>query len=294
MREDERFEAEFYAYLRRLGQADEGWNREVLSHYVVYFARCKRVLDVGCGEGQFLELLRAEGVDAAGIDVDQGMVARCHQKGLDVTKADLFEYLPQHQGEFDGIFCSNLIEHLSAQEAIRFTQLACGSLRAGGVFLVATPNPASLIVHLHEFWRDVTHVRLYAPHLLEFLLFQAGFREIVSGENPRTRWTPPPELQAVPRLLEGFLPGDTPGQWGRAFEDRSFQDRRPVWRRLAFLLRRRLARFLVQTVLFEEFDLLSRMRRVERALYASQTSLLLAPREIFARGVKPALSSEMV
>ncbi|HHS97027.1 MAG TPA: class I SAM-dependent methyltransferase [Chloroflexi bacterium] len=295
MEKGNRLEGEFYTYLNQMGHVDREWNENVLAYYVPFFSRCGRVLDIGCGEGQFLELLGAEGIDAQGLDIDPGMVERCRQKGLDVVEADLFDYLPRHRETFDGIFCSNLIEHLSAEEAVQFVRLAFDALQEGGVFLIATPNPASLIVHLHEFWRDATHVRPYARHLLEFLLFQAGFREITSGENPRTVWTPSPELQAVPSVLKDLLPRSL-DEWRTLMRaEAPLPSPRSFWRRPIVRLRRRAARFLVRTVMFEEFAalnhalsaLLSNVQQIERALYSAWANLLLIPREIFAKGIKP-------
>jgi SAM-dependent methyltransferase len=182
-------EGDFYAFMHSLDQVDETLNREALAYYVSFFAQCSCVLDVGCGEGQFIELLQAEGVEAVGIDRDARMVETCREKGLNVVLADLFDYLPQHEGQFDGIFSSNLIEHLARKDAIRFIERAFKALPIGGRLLIATPNPASPIVHLYEFWRDATHIRLYNDSLLEFLFHWAGFETIESGENPRTSWT---------------------------------------------------------------------------------------------------------
>ncbi|HSR29852.1 MAG TPA: methyltransferase domain-containing protein [Anaerolineae bacterium] len=304
-------EGEFYNYMHALDQVDETWNREVLGYYVSFFSQCSRVLDVGCGEGQFIELLQAEGVDAVGVDLDARMVEVCRQKGLDVVAADLFHYLPQHQGQFDGIFSSNLIEHLSAQDAVRFVRTAFEALRPGGRFLIATPNPASPIVHLHEFWRDATHIRLYTDSLLGFLFQWAGFEAIETGENPQTSWTPPEEMREVPQLLNKISAHRQRAQWNLALPqlaESGLEDEVSSWRRLVFSTRRRLARFLAQTVLFEEFaalnttlsvkfaelaGLTATMQRIEQALYESQNGNLTRPREIFARGFRsPAVSEE--
>ncbi|MFW6116359.1 MAG: class I SAM-dependent methyltransferase [bacterium] len=299
MRQDQGLEADFYEYMHQLGQTDQDWNRTVLEFYVQYFASCHQVLDVGCGEGQFIELLDARGVSCAGIDIDPQMAKSCRLKGLEVIQANLFDYLPKHPAEFDGIFSSNLIEHLSAADAFRFGELALKSLSPGGVFLVATPSPASLIVHLHEFWRDPTHVRLYTAPLLEFLLHRSGFEQVCSGENPKTAWTPHSRLDKVPELLEdlsaqkklpGLIAADQPSLSSRERE-------RPFWRRLAFKLRRRVARFLAERVLFEEFttldETLSELRQhvltlqqIDQALYQNLDVMLTAPREIYARGLK--------
>ena len=301
--EMDQLEGQFYEYMYYLDQADEDWNREVLGFYVPYFAHCHRVLDVGCGQGQFIELLKAQGVATVGIDVDARMVEVCRGKGLDVAKADLFNYLPQQKEQFDGIFSSNLIEHFSAQDAIWFVRMAFGALVPGGIVLISTPNPGSLIVHLNEFWRDATHVRLYNRSLLEFLCAWAGFEDVQSGENPRTIWTPSPELQAVPELLDGLSSRKRFRLWNVVAEKTKDAHQRPPLRRLILFLRRRLARFLAQTVLFEEFDAVAdavaelestsaTLQRVERTLYESGSHALLAAREIYVKVTKPSVGSE--
>ncbi len=74
---------------------------------------CRSVLDIGCGRGEFLDLMREMGVPARGIDLGEESVAQCHEKGLKAEVADLFAYLgPDTSGEFDGIFASQLVEHL--------------------------------------------------------------------------------------------------------------------------------------------------------------------------------------
>jgi SAM-dependent methyltransferase len=325
----EQLEGKFYEYMHQLGQADAGWNKEVLDFYVPYFARCHRVLDVGCGQGQFLELLESEGVDGVGIDADARMIETCREKGLTVVGANLFDYLPQHKEAFDGIFSSNLIEHLTAKEAARFLHLAFESLSPGGIFLTTTPNPESLIVHLYEFWRDATHVRLYSTSLLEFLCSDAGFTEVQSEENPRSVWTLSPRLQTVPDLLEELPSWRERVRWNVKIAPRpaptfDAQDRTFV-KRLIFSLRRRLASLLAENVLYEEFteiehnlsdlrqilevlnanvnDLnnawakqVARMsgtvKQVNFRLYESHTRLLTAPREILVKGIRPSLGTE--
>ncbi len=317
-------EGQFYHYMHSTGQADPDWNRRVLEFYAPYFANCRRVLDVGCGQGHFIELLAAQSTQAEGVDSDAEMVRLCREKGLDVVQADLFDYLPQQQEQFDGIFCSNVLEHFSAQDAVRFVQLAFAALRPGGVLLVATPNPESLIVHTHEFWRDATHVRMYSRHLLEFLLHSAGFRRIASGENPITAWTPAPEWQAIPKQLERVAerPAADASQAAHLEYDENLlalaPDTRglPWWRKRLVSLRRRLARFLVQSVMYEEFTAMERrfhemhqvlvaieeqmeaefsaleprlaiLRQSLLALHQNQRAPFIKPREVFVRGLKP-------
>jgi SAM-dependent methyltransferase len=356
MKRDQQLEGRFYAYMHQSGEVDQEWNRRVLSQYVPYFAQCGRVLDVGCGQGDFLALLQATNLEGVGIDVDAEMVETCLRRGLRAIQVDVFDYLPECKERFDGIFSSNLIEHLSAEEAMRFVGLAFDALAPGGVFVVATPNPASPIVHLHEFWRDATHVRLYNGALLEFLLDFAGFAEVWSDENSVTVWEPPKALRAVPgrfkelASLRGAMHwevktdrmtalGPSPpaasvsaegddglhaDAWSRRRDRLVADDQgRSFLGRFVLSLRRRLARFLVDTVLFEEFaalraalnDLTQALKRtsnglsnvnqalskrfptladmsvtaqeIEKALYRSHNSMMTTPREVFARGVKP-------
>lgn len=306
---DEMLEGAFYHHMYKDQQASRDWNRHVLEFYVQQFKQGQRVLDVGCGEGQFLEAATAQGISAQGVDCDTRMVSVSRQKGLDVVEDDLFHYLAGHKEQFDGVFSSNLIEHLTVQDALRFLQSAFQVLRPGGTLLVATPNPESLIVHLYEFWRDMTHVRLYSRPLLEFLLFWAGFRDIESGGNPRTVWEPSADVQAVPELLESLTSCEKSLQLDSVIDPQIPKQERSGWQRLVLAVRRRVARFLAQTIMFEEFaaveaalgkvgsefgglathlrTLSATTQQVGHALYQSHAKPLTAPREIFSRGVKP-------
>ncbi|MGD2166042.1 MAG: class I SAM-dependent methyltransferase [Anaerolineae bacterium] len=295
MRWDRHLEGDFYQCMHQLDQVDKHWNRRVLEFYIPHFARRRRVLDVGCGEGQFIELLTANGVEAAGIDIDPGMVGSCRRKDLPVVEADLFDYLPEHRRTFDGIFSSNLVEHFPAVNTFRFAELAFESLCPGGVFVIATPNPASLIVHLHEFWRDATHVRLYTAPLLEFVLHRSGFEQVASGGNSRTTWSPGFGLDNVPSLLRDLSAWEEQEALGSFAEGESSPTRREpersLWRRLVRRLRRRVARFLAGTILSEEFASLERqvraLRQIDQSLYQNLDVILTSPREIYAKGIRP-------
>ncbi len=118
--------------------------------YKPYFAGCRNVLDIGCGRGEFLELMREMEVPAQGIDLGEESVAQCTEKGLRAEVADLFEYLsPEKTGEFDGIFASQIVEHLDPARLPEMIRLCAASLRRGGVLAIETPNPA-MPCHLRD------------------------------------------------------------------------------------------------------------------------------------------------
>ncbi|MFI5282784.1 MAG: class I SAM-dependent methyltransferase [Candidatus Dormibacterales bacterium] len=117
---------------------------ELLERYAPYAERFEpgtRVLDLGCGRGEFLQLLQRRGVTGVGVDADPEMVGAVNAKGLHAEVADAGEYLSQHQTEFDGIFASHLIEHMTASQFVEFTHRCATALRPGGRLLLVTPNP---------------------------------------------------------------------------------------------------------------------------------------------------------
>jgi SAM-dependent methyltransferase len=124
------------------GAAVKEKQRTYLSHFVGVPAR---VLDAGCGRGEFLEILREGGVPAYGIDLDPEMAARARDKGLDVTTGDLLGHLAAlPDGSLGGIFAAQVIEHMVTDELVSFARLAHAKLAPGGRFVAETINPASL------------------------------------------------------------------------------------------------------------------------------------------------------
>jgi O-antigen chain-terminating methyltransferase len=147
--------------------------------YVPYFAGRARVLDLGCGRGEFLELLRAAGVDARGIDLSAESVARCKAKGLDAEEADLFGYLAsQPEASLGGIFCAQVVEHLPPERLPELIQLAARGLEPGGVIAIETPNPECLAIFATHFYLDPTHTRPVPYALLVFYLEEFGVGNI--------------------------------------------------------------------------------------------------------------------
>jgi SAM-dependent methyltransferase len=133
------------------------------------------VLDVGCGRGEFLALLTEQGIAAAGVDSDAGMVARCRALGMDVTEADADEHLAGlPDGVLGTVFSAQVIEHLPYDELRRFLALALRKLRPGGLLIAETVNPHR-IASLKTFWVDLTHQHPIFPEVALAMCAIAGF-----------------------------------------------------------------------------------------------------------------------
>jgi len=156
--------------------------RRICHRFLPQFQSCKHVLDLGCGRGTFLELLKEKGIYATGVDNAQEAVDACRAKGLlTVVKDDILSFLSDKVDAYDGIFCSHVIEHLKYEDGLRLLQLCYRALRAGGTLVAVTPNCSDLQVLGEIFWLDPTHVRFYPQALLERMAALLGYERIKSG-----------------------------------------------------------------------------------------------------------------
>lgn len=177
--------------------------------YVKYFNSCCNVLDIGCGRGEFMELLEENSISATGIDVNEDMVETCHRKGFNVLQVDTHSFLKDKTENYDGIFCSHVIEHIAPQDALAFLDLCRKALKPQGILIIITPNPKNLCVITEGFWLDLTHTRPYPLQLLERLLTEKGFKVIASGEDqdtvPKGGWRRRVIFRLDRRLTGGLL-----------------------------------------------------------------------------------------
>ena len=147
--------------------------------YLPYFRDCRNVLDIGCGRGEFLEMMRGAGVPAKGIDLGEESVAMCRHKGLDAEVADLFVYLENlPEASLDGIFCSQVVEHLPPERLPEMIRLCASRLQRNGVIAIETPNPECLAIFATHFYLDPTHQRPVPHPLLAFYLEEFGVGNI--------------------------------------------------------------------------------------------------------------------
>jgi len=183
--------------------------RERQRRYVEDFREAAPVLDIGCGRGELLQLLREAGVEARGIDADADMVAYARGDGLDVEQADLVEYLQRlDDGSLGGIFMGQVVEHLPPGVLVRSLELAARKLRPAGVLVAETINPLSPLA-LRHYFADLTHAQPLVPETLQLLARQSGFAdtEVRFLNEPAERLTEPddPVIAANVRRLNELL-----------------------------------------------------------------------------------------
>jgi SAM-dependent methyltransferase len=199
---------DYFAFESRMrGTVDAIRDRQ--RRYVEDFRDAAPVVDIGCGRGELLQLLREAGVDARGIDADADMVAYARGDGLDVEQADLVEYLERlDDASLGGIFMGQVVEHLPPGVLVRSLELAARKLRSGGVLVAETINPLSPLA-LRHYFADLTHAQPLVPETLQLLARQSGFAEteVRYLNEPAERLTEPddPVIAANVRRLNELL-----------------------------------------------------------------------------------------
>jgi SAM-dependent methyltransferase len=134
------------------------------------------VLDVGCGRGEFLQILRDRGVRARGVDLNHEMVALCTAAGLDVTESDALGYLRGcADNALGGLLAAQVVEHLEPDYLMAFVDEAFRVLSPGSPLVLETINVASWSAFFTSYIRDLTHVRPIHPDTLRFVVEASGF-----------------------------------------------------------------------------------------------------------------------
>lgn len=169
-----------YAYVlfEHQYRGDEAMLKQRQAEYMPYFQGRTNVLDIGCGRGEFLELLKEHDIDGYGIDVNQNMVEYCRKKGLQVEDTDVLAHLQAlEDNSLGGIFMAQVVEHWAPPQLLQRLQLCFQKLQPQAHLVLETQNPTSLYA-LSHFHRDLSHEKPVHPDALEFLLQISGFQEI--------------------------------------------------------------------------------------------------------------------
>lgn len=174
-------EDSFYIEFENLFRGSQDDIRERLAVYLPYLSgfaedATARVVDVGCGRGEWLALLRDHSIDASGVDSNSAMIDSCRASGLSVDYGDAIDYLRQQdEASIAAITGFHIIEHLPFETLIALFDAALRALRPGGLVIFETPNPENLTVGACNFYYDPTHRHPIPPAFSEFVARQRGF-----------------------------------------------------------------------------------------------------------------------
>lgn len=160
------------------------------------------VLDLGCGRGEWLEVLRENGYQCCGVDLNDAMLAESRIRGFDVVEADAVDYLSGLEDEsLAAITSMHLVEHLPHEVLIKLLDEAARVLQRGGMLILETPNPENLTVGAFWFYLDPTHRHPIPPDLLQWTVQERGLSQVVIRRLVEHR-----RVSDIPRVSE-----DVPG-----------------------------------------------------------------------------------
>jgi SAM-dependent methyltransferase len=180
-------------------RGDRGLIRARQMDYVTLFAGREDVLDIGCGRGEFLQVLREHGIAGRGIDLNHEMVAECQAAGLDVRETDALSYLRSlPDGALGGLIAAQVVEHLEPDYLLALLDEAFRVLRPGSPIALETINVTSWSAFFSSYLRDLTHVRPVHPDTLKFVVTASGFLD--AEIQLRAPLPESEKLLAAPRL----------------------------------------------------------------------------------------------
>ena len=135
-------------------------------------------VDLGCGRGEWLEILKQNGFAARGCDVSEEMLKECEKNALEARNQGAIEFLSELEDSSLALVSAfQLVEHLEFSELCELIKQARRVLKDGGILLLETPNPENLRVATLNFYLDATHVKPIPPMLLEYLCEFEGFSD---------------------------------------------------------------------------------------------------------------------
>jgi SAM-dependent methyltransferase len=161
------------------------------------------VIDIGCGRGEWLELLRELGIPARGFDLNRIAVAECRERGLDVHLGDALHILAAlPENGCSALTAFHIIEHVPFEALVTLLDHSLRALKRGGLVLLETPNPGNLIVAAERFYFDPTHRNPLPSELMSYLLKARGFDNVEVLPLHPVKW---PSLQSYKDPMLAYL-----------------------------------------------------------------------------------------
>jgi SAM-dependent methyltransferase len=147
--------------------------------YVDVFRGASDVLDLGCGRGELLALLKERGIPARGLDINHEMVEACLSLGLDAREGDAIAYLESlPDASLGGLIALQVVEHFAPAYLVRFLDVAFHKLRPGARIVLETLNPSCWVAFFEAYIRDITHAWPLHPETLKYLVVASGFQRV--------------------------------------------------------------------------------------------------------------------
>ena len=138
-----------------------------------------KVFDIGCGRGEWLELMSEIGFKAYGCDIDEGMLRACYERGLSATKQEAVSFLKSLPDESHVVISAfHVIEHISFDDLRTLVSESLRVLKPGGLLILETPNIENINVAANNFYLDPTHKRPIPPLMLSYLPEYYGFKRV--------------------------------------------------------------------------------------------------------------------
>lgn len=195
-----------YYWFESIHRGDRTLIKRRQQQYLEYFRGCDNVLDVGCGRGEFLELMKERDIGGYGIDLESDAVQYCLDAGLPAVQGEALEHLDSLENEcLDGMFISQIAEHLTPSELVELIGISYRKLQPESNVVIETPNPQCLLIFASFFYADLSHVQPIHPETMRFLLLSAGFKDV------KVKFTNPvPKNQRLSRIPEPEAGGEEP------------------------------------------------------------------------------------
>jgi O-antigen chain-terminating methyltransferase len=165
-----------YADFEQRFRGDQQKVKEKLEKYAVFFQDTDNIIDLGCGRGEFVEILHNQGKQAEGVDISASMLKEAEKKNLKCLPKDILQFLKEKEdNSIGGIFSSQVIEHFSPEYLKEVTIESFRILRKNAPLVLETINPLSLFALSNIFFLDVTHQKPLHPEFMRYLLESTGF-----------------------------------------------------------------------------------------------------------------------
>lgn len=165
-----------------------GSEQEIEERLIFYAEYCKRedmdystypIVDIGCGRGELLKLLKRYSLNALGVDLNGAMVRRATEQGLVAVQADAVGYFTKNQQETIGaVIGIHIIEHIPFEELYSLVSQVYKSLKKDGFAIFETPNPENISVASYGFYMDPSHLNPIPPPLAQYMLEHIGFKKV--------------------------------------------------------------------------------------------------------------------